>query len=136
MHLDDALAASPGSSVGVAILGELIAWVGRLEEIPAEFASLPRTHHEGATLMPGLIDAHVHMEFDPRYALHAQPALTEEQRLGALRRRAAVRREDKREKLQASKGNFVSADHGTVLSDTCTILYEVGVAKYYVVIVY
>jgi imidazolonepropionase-like amidohydrolase len=39
-------------------------WVGPAEAIPAEYAALPRTDYPGSTIMPGLIDSHVHLGFD------------------------------------------------------------------------
>ena len=49
----------------VVIDGELIAWAGPTAELPAEFAdaSLPRKDAAGATVMPGLVDAHMHISF-------------------------------------------------------------------------
>ncbi|SBS73264.1 amidohydrolase family protein [uncultured Microbacterium sp.] len=41
----------------------LIAWVGPTDELPAAYAHLPRTRVEG-TIMPGLVDTHVHLGFD------------------------------------------------------------------------
>jgi imidazolonepropionase-like amidohydrolase len=42
-----------------------IAWVGRRADLPAELGSAARRHDLGdCTLMPGLIDAHVHLGFD------------------------------------------------------------------------
>jgi imidazolonepropionase-like amidohydrolase len=41
-----------------------IGWVGQADAVPAEFASVPRTAYSGATIMPGLIDSHVHLGFD------------------------------------------------------------------------
>jgi imidazolonepropionase-like amidohydrolase len=39
-------------------------WVGPAEAMPAEYAALPRTDYPGSTIMPGLIDSHVHLGFD------------------------------------------------------------------------
>jgi imidazolonepropionase-like amidohydrolase len=39
-------------------------WVGCAATLPAEFARLPRTDYPGSTIMPGLIDCHVHLGFD------------------------------------------------------------------------
>jgi len=41
-----------------------IGWVGQADAVPAEFASVPGTGYSGATIMPGLIDSHVHLGFD------------------------------------------------------------------------
>src|ERR1700716_2587254 len=39
-------------------------WVGPAAALPAEHAALPRADYPGATIMPGLIDSHVHLGFD------------------------------------------------------------------------
>jgi imidazolonepropionase-like amidohydrolase len=39
-------------------------WVGPAEAMPAEYAALKRTDYPGSTIMPGLIDSHVHLGFD------------------------------------------------------------------------
>jgi len=44
--------------------GQLVEWVGPVAELPAEYAALPRTDYPGSTIMPGLIDSHVHLGFD------------------------------------------------------------------------
>ncbi|HEX7994314.1 MAG TPA: amidohydrolase family protein [Streptosporangiaceae bacterium] len=41
-----------------------IGWVGKADALPSEFASVARTGYRGATIMPGLIDSHVHLGFD------------------------------------------------------------------------
>jgi len=74
----------------VAVLGELIAFVGSLAELPAELARLNRVDYGDATIMPGLIDAHVHIEFDPRYGLHDQPELSVSQHDRQMQVRAAA----------------------------------------------
>jgi len=49
----------------VVIDGELIAWAGPSKDLPPEFAGgdLPITDVGGHTVMPGLIDAHMHISF-------------------------------------------------------------------------
>ena len=49
----------------VVIDGELIAWAGPADELPADLAveSAPVIDVGGATVMPGLIDAHMHISF-------------------------------------------------------------------------
>ena len=49
----------------VVVEGELIAWAGAADELPAEFASEEAgvTDVRGATVMPGLVDAHMHISF-------------------------------------------------------------------------
>ncbi len=48
----------------VVIDGSTIGWAGPAGDLPAEHAGLPRTDYPGATILPGLIDAHVHLGFD------------------------------------------------------------------------
>ena len=50
---------------GALVIGEdVLDWVGPAGALPAEYAALPRTDYPGATIMPGLIDSHVHLAFD------------------------------------------------------------------------
>jgi imidazolonepropionase-like amidohydrolase len=50
---------------GVLVIGaDVLDWVGSAGALPAEYAALPRTDYPGATIMPGLIDSHVHLAFD------------------------------------------------------------------------
>ena len=77
--------------VGVAVSEGRIAWCGKLEELPEQLCSLAaRCHHAemDSTLIPGLIDSHVHIEFDPRYGLHDQPKLSKDELLAAMLGRA------------------------------------------------
>jgi imidazolonepropionase-like amidohydrolase len=39
-------------------------WVGPATELPAEYAARPRAGYPGGTILPGLIDGHVHLAFD------------------------------------------------------------------------
>ena len=48
----------------VAIGDRTVDWAGPAGVLPAEYASLPRTDYPGSTIMPGLIDSHVHLAFD------------------------------------------------------------------------
>ena len=49
---------------GAVVLGDrTVDWVGAALELPAEYAGLPRTDYSGATILPGLIDSHVHLGF-------------------------------------------------------------------------
>ena len=48
----------------VVVTDATIGWVGEADALPAEFASLPSTGYSDATIMPGLIDSHVHLGFD------------------------------------------------------------------------
>ncbi|MGH7912760.1 MAG: amidohydrolase family protein, partial [Candidatus Dormibacteraceae bacterium] len=50
---------------GVLFEGNRIEWVGRLAELTADRrAGASRAHYAGATILPGLIDSHVHLGFD------------------------------------------------------------------------
>jgi imidazolonepropionase-like amidohydrolase len=48
----------------VAIGDRTVDWAGPGVALPAEYRSLPRTDYPAATIMPGLIDSHVHLAFD------------------------------------------------------------------------
>jgi imidazolonepropionase-like amidohydrolase len=50
---------------GALVIGDrTVDWVGPAGALPAEYATLPRTDYHGSTIMPGLIDSHVHLGFD------------------------------------------------------------------------
>jgi imidazolonepropionase-like amidohydrolase len=50
---------------GAVVLGDrTVDWVGPAGTLPAEYAALPRAGYPGSTIMPGLIDSHVHLGFD------------------------------------------------------------------------
>ena len=50
---------------GAVVIGDrTVDWVGPAEALPAEYGALPRTDYPGSTIMPGLIDSHVHLGFD------------------------------------------------------------------------
>src|SRR6202167_5153445 len=50
---------------GAVVIGDrTVDWVGPAGALPAEYAALPRTDYPGSTIMPGLIDSHVHLGFD------------------------------------------------------------------------
>ena len=50
---------------GAVVIGEQrLDWVGPAGTLPAEYAAQPRTDYPGTTIMPGLIDSHVHLGFD------------------------------------------------------------------------
>ncbi len=50
---------------GAVVIGDCtVDWVGPVSALPAEHLSLPRSDHPGSTIMPGLIDSHVHLAFD------------------------------------------------------------------------
>ncbi len=48
----------------VVLGGTVLDWVGPAAALPAEYLVLPRADYPGATIMPGLIDSHVHLGFD------------------------------------------------------------------------
>jgi imidazolonepropionase-like amidohydrolase len=75
---------------GATVLGgDLVQWVGPAAGLPAEYAALPRTDYPGSTIMPGLIDSHVHLGFDggPNPAARMR-AETDEQQLVLMLRNA------------------------------------------------
>ena len=50
---------------GAVVIGETaLDWVGSAGALPPRYAALDRTGYPGATIMPGLIDSHVHLGFD------------------------------------------------------------------------
>jgi imidazolonepropionase-like amidohydrolase len=69
--------------------GQLVEWVGPAAGLPAEYTALPRTDYPGSTIMPGLIDSHVHLGFDggPNPAARMR-AETDEQQLVLMLRNA------------------------------------------------
>ena len=50
---------------GAVVIGDrTVSWVGPAAALPDEYRALPRADYPGSTIMPGLIDAHVHLGFD------------------------------------------------------------------------
>jgi imidazolonepropionase-like amidohydrolase len=50
---------------GAVVVGDrTVDWVGPAATLPAEYAALPRADYPDSTIMPGLIDSHVHLGFD------------------------------------------------------------------------
>src|SRR6266699_5899002 len=50
---------------GAVVVGDTtVEWAGPAGALPAEYAGLPRTDYPGSTVMPGLIDCHVHLGLD------------------------------------------------------------------------
>ena len=50
---------------GAVVVGQrVVEWVGPEAAVPAQYAARPRTDYPGATILPGLIDSHVHLGFD------------------------------------------------------------------------
>jgi imidazolonepropionase-like amidohydrolase len=73
---------------GAVVLGDrLVSWAGRAQALPEEYGGLPRTDYPGATILPGLIDSHVHLGFDggPDPAARMQAETDEQQLLLMLR---------------------------------------------------
>ena len=75
---------------GVVVLGDrTVQWVGPAAVLPDEYAGLARTDYPAATIMPGLIDSHVHLGFDggqdPAARMRAE---TDEQQLVLMLRNA------------------------------------------------
>lgn len=73
---------------GALVVGDTtVAWTGLAAELPAEYALLPRTDYPAATILPGLIDCHVHLGFDggPAPAARMQSETSEQQLVLMLR---------------------------------------------------
>jgi imidazolonepropionase-like amidohydrolase len=50
---------------GAVVMGDrTVDWIGPVSALPAEYLPLPRSDYPGSTIMPGLIDSHVHLAFD------------------------------------------------------------------------
>ena len=50
---------------GAVVVGDTtVEWVGPALELPAQYAAAPLSDYPGSTIMPGLIDSHVHLGFD------------------------------------------------------------------------
>src|SRR5579859_7369157 len=50
---------------GAIVVGDTtVEWAGPTSELPAQYASLPAASYPGSTILPGLIDCHVHLGFD------------------------------------------------------------------------
>ncbi len=68
---------------GAVVIGDrTVDWVGPVGALSAEHLSAPRADYPGSTIMPGLIDSHVHLAFDggPNPAARMR-AETDEQQL-------------------------------------------------------
>jgi imidazolonepropionase-like amidohydrolase len=48
----------------VVIEDRTVGWAGAAAGLPAQYAALPRSEYPDSTIMPGLIDSHVHLGFD------------------------------------------------------------------------
>ncbi len=62
----DGTGTAPQTDAVVYVTGERIAYVGDLAGLPAEAANLPSVDAAGKTVIPGLIDAHVHVCWNGR----------------------------------------------------------------------
>ena len=50
---------------GAVVIGDrTVDWVGPAGALPGQYVALPRADYPGSTIMPGLIDSHVHLGFD------------------------------------------------------------------------
>jgi imidazolonepropionase-like amidohydrolase len=50
---------------GAVVVGDTaVEWAGAVAALPPRFAVLPRADYPGSTILPGLIDSHVHLGFD------------------------------------------------------------------------
>jgi imidazolonepropionase-like amidohydrolase len=73
----------------VVIEDQSIVWVGTAGELPPTYALLPRTGYPDATILPGLIDSHVHLGFNGgRDTVARMRAETDEQQLVLMLRNA------------------------------------------------
>ena len=75
---------------GAVVVGDrTVNWAGPAAALPAEYAALPRADYPDSTIMPGLIDSHVHLGFDggpnPVARMRAE---TDEQQLSLMLRNA------------------------------------------------
>src|SRR5260370_15745443 len=67
---------------GAVVIGDrTVDWAGPAAAVPAEYAERRRTHYPDATIMPGLIDSHVHLGFDggPKPAARMRTQTDEQQ---------------------------------------------------------
>ena len=73
---------------GAVVIGDrTVDWAGPAAALPAEYLALPRTDYPGSTIMPGLIDSHVHLGFDggPNPAARMRGETDEQQLMLMLR---------------------------------------------------
>ena len=80
---------------GAVVIGDrTVDWVGPVSALPAEYLSLPPAGYRGSTIMPGLIDSHVHLAFDggPNPAARMRADTGEQQLMLMLRSAGTARR--------------------------------------------
>jgi imidazolonepropionase-like amidohydrolase len=73
---------------GAVVIGDhTVDWAGPAGALPAGYAQLPRTDYPDSTIMPGLIDSHVHLGFDggPNPAARMRAETDEQQLILMLR---------------------------------------------------
>ena len=59
------LAGDQAVADGAVVIGDrTVSWAGPAVALPAEYRPLPRADYPGSTIMPGLINSHVHLGFD------------------------------------------------------------------------
>src|SRR5215472_8481913 len=68
----------------VAVGDRTVDWAGPVSALPAEYLSLPQKDYRDSTIMPGLIDSHVHLAFDggPNPAARMRAETGEQELLG------------------------------------------------------
>jgi hypothetical protein len=87
---DVCMEADAGDRLCVAVERSRITFVGSITELPLAHRQDPQYDYGDCTIMPGLIDAHVHLEMDPCFGLHGQPLLAEAELLRRMGERAAA----------------------------------------------
>ena len=71
---------------GVVVEGETILWVGLRTDLPAEFDGLQQSDLGDVTLLPGLIDAHVHLSLgtEPAYSEGSSTMASDDDELATM----------------------------------------------------
>ncbi|KAL1526708.1 hypothetical protein AB1Y20_015408 [Prymnesium parvum] len=87
--LSDVCMEAADGSLCVVLRRGRIGFAGHLSDLPPQFECVARVDYGECTIMPGLIDAHVHLESDPCFPLHGQPPLADAALLQAMQERAA-----------------------------------------------
>ena len=83
----------------VVLDGDRIAWVGPVEAVPHEYDAVPSIDASGLTVLPGLIDAHMHISFgearsEEELSIHTPMAYRAIRAVGRCRTGLAGRRDD------------------------------------------